>query len=164
MSVGLYTGQTNSTSCQMLKIIFALALLGAFVNLLSPSGGGTTAATTGASPGASRTAPVRNTTRDTATIVANIALTVPSWQLGGFDSIMLANFDIKNNNAFAVKDIEVECTHFAKSGTRIDSNNKTIFDVFAPNTVVKIRKFNMGFIHSQAERTNCSVKSANIAD
>lgn len=80
-----------------------------------------------------------------------------SWKKEGFDNVMMANFTIKNNSNAQIKDIEITCTHFAKSGTRIDSNARTIYDVVPAKSKKLFADFNMGFIHSQAESSACSI-------
>jgi 5-keto 4-deoxyuronate isomerase len=80
-----------------------------------------------------------------------------SWKTGGFDNIMMATFVIRNNNAFAVKDITIKCTHSAESGTEIDSNSRTIYEIIQPKKKRTIRDFNMGFIHNQAKRSRCQI-------
>jgi len=83
-----------------------------------------------------------------------------SWEKGGFDNIMIANFTIKNHLKSAVKDIELTCRHSAASGTKIDSNARTIYDRIEGGAIKRITGFNMGFVHSQAIRSSCSVTSA----
>src|SRR5438128_1059418 len=56
------------------------------------------------------------------------------WNKIGFNNIMEATFTITNNSQYAIKDIAIECTHYAKSGTRIDSNKRTIFDAVDANS------------------------------
>lgn len=51
------------------------------------------------------------------------------WHKGGFDSVMIADFVIKNNSAYSFKDFEIKCTDYAPSGTLIDSNDRTIYDL-----------------------------------
>jgi len=79
------------------------------------------------------------------------------WKRDGFDVIMAANFTIQNANTFPVKDVEVTCKHFANSGTEIDSNTRTIYERVGAGGSYSVRNFNMGFIHSQVKRTECSV-------
>lgn len=79
------------------------------------------------------------------------------WKTDGFGTVMEADFVVSNNNAFAIKDVEVECIHYAKSGSRIDSNKRIIYDTFPPKENKLILKFNMGFIHDQAEKSSCKV-------
>ena len=85
-----------------------------------------------------------------------------TWEKAGFDNIMQGEFKITNGSQYTIKDITIECTHYAKSGTRIDSNKKTIYDTVAAGSTKTFSKFNMGFIHSQANSTNCRLKSVKV--
>ncbi|HEY7640199.1 MAG TPA: hypothetical protein VH814_10775 [Steroidobacteraceae bacterium] len=82
-----------------------------------------------------------------------------NWSKVGFDNVMEATFTVANGSQYPIKDIEVTCNHFAKSGTKIDSNRRTIFDVVPANKKKTFQKFNMGFIHSQVEKSSCEVTS-----
>ena len=64
---------------------------------------------------------------------------------------MEADFTITNSSPYEIKDIEIKCIHYAKSGTRLDSNTRTIYDVIKAGETKKFQNLNMGFIHSQAE-------------
>jgi RNA polymerase subunit RPABC4/transcription elongation factor Spt4 len=81
-----------------------------------------------------------------------------SWTKEGFGSVMEVDFIITNNNDIDVKDIQIECNHFAKSGTEIDSNNRTIYEVVKKGSKRRYPNFNMGFMHSQAVNSSCFVK------
>lgn len=85
-----------------------------------------------------------------------------TWEKVGFDNIMEANFTVTNGNEKEIKDIEISCTHYAKSGTAIDSNNRIIYEIIPANSKKTFKKFNMGFIHSQAEKTGCMITSFKI--
>lgn len=82
------------------------------------------------------------------------------WEKDGFGSVMTASFQIRNNGPKALKDIEIQAIHYAPSGTRIDSNSRTIYEVIQPGETKAFEKFNMGFIHSQADRSEARLKSA----
>jgi hypothetical protein len=75
----------------------------------------------------------------------------------GFGSIMMANFTIKNPTQYSFKDVEIECTHTAPSGTKIDSNTRTIYEVVAPKSTKVIRNMNMGFIRDQVSSSSCGI-------
>ena len=51
------------------------------------------------------------------------------WNIAGFGNVMEADFNITNDGDRDVKDIEITCTHFAKSNTKIDSNTRTIYEI-----------------------------------
>jgi hypothetical protein len=80
-----------------------------------------------------------------------------NWEKTGFDNVMEANFTIANQSKYDIKDIEIKCTHFAKSGTVIDSNSRTIYDIVQARSEKTFDKFNMGFIHSQANSSACEI-------
>ena len=85
-----------------------------------------------------------------------------SWSKDGLGNIMEADFIIKNNSKYQIKDIEITCTHYAKSGTRIDENKRTIYDVVPAKGRKSIKKFNMGFMHTQAEKTSCVITDLKV--
>lgn len=78
--------------------------------------------------------------------------------------ILVVNFTVQNPGAYTVKDLEITCLHAANSGTVIDSNVRTIYEIFNSNSHSKKRfpEFNMGFINSQAARTSCKVTDLTI--
>lgn len=85
------------------------------------------------------------------------------WNKEGFGSVMEANFTVKNDSDYDVKDLEIKCRHFANSGTEIDSNTRTIYEVVKAHSTRKFNKFNMGFIHSQAASSSCGIHDLSLA-
>jgi len=89
----------------------------------------------------------------------NVSLKDYDPRKGGFGSVMLVDFKVANLNPYAVKDFELTCTHYAPSGTVIDSNTRIIYEVIPANDSKKVKDFNMGFIHSQAASSSCEITS-----
>lgn len=89
--------------------------------------------------------------------VLPVEVTDFSWVTGGFGSIMLLNLSIRNNQDYPVKDIVIRCTHYAPSGTQIDENTRTLYERISAHGTISEYKFNMGFVHSQADRSRCRV-------
>lgn len=79
------------------------------------------------------------------------------WKEGG--SLMQGNFVVYNDNDHDIKDVEISCVHFGNSGTEIDRNTRTIYEVIPAGERKGVSGFNMGFIHSQAARSSCSILS-----
>ncbi len=79
------------------------------------------------------------------------------WAKEGFGTVMIADFTITNPTSYTVKDLEVTCTHYANSGTEIDSNSRTIYETVPAKGKKVVRNFSMGFIHSQAARSSCKI-------
>ncbi len=70
---------------------------------------------------------------------------------------METNFIITNNSSHQIKDIEITRTHFAKSGTKIDSKTRIIYDNVSAKSTKLFEKINMRFIHSQAKKIGCKI-------
>lgn len=80
-----------------------------------------------------------------------------SWQKQDIVSVMIADLTVTNESAYDVKDIEITCKHFSKSGTNIDSNSRSIFEIFPAGASRSFEGFNMGFIHDQTYQTGCTI-------
>lgn len=96
--------------------------------------------------------------------ISGIEIVDFKWAKEGFGSIMDASFTIQNNGSTDVKDIEIVCTTFAPSGTKIDSNTRTIYEVVKAGESRTFANFSMGFIHNQADKSVASIKSALIVE
>jgi hypothetical protein len=125
-------------------VFFFMGIIGSAVR-----GGGTGSGTAGSS---------FTSTEDAKSATAPLITLKYSWSKGGFDSVMLADFSIKNASSRSIKDVEIKCRHFAASGTQIDSNTRTIYELIKPNSTKRIPNMNMGFIHSQAKSSSCAVQ------
>jgi len=87
-----------------------------------------------------------------------------TWTKTGFDNIMEATFVVKNDSDYPVKDLEITCRHSANSGTKVDSNTRTIYEIVKSHAKRRFPKFNMGFIHSQATKSSCKITDFAIAE
>ena len=87
--------------------------------------------------------------------LANIRIDGFSSRLDGFGSIMIATFVIYNDNPVPIKNVEVTCVHSANSGTVIDSNRRTVYELIDPRSYFSVRDMNMGFIRSQVAQSDC---------
>jgi hypothetical protein len=79
-----------------------------------------------------------------------------TWSKSEF-GIMTADFTVRNPTQYRIKDLEITCIHSAPSGTRIDENVRKIYEVVSPKSTRHFNDFNMGFIHSQATSSSCSI-------
>lgn len=86
-----------------------------------------------------------------------------TWRKGGFETAMVADFVITNPSPWRVKDLEITCHHYGPSGTKIDTNVRTIYEIVEPKSTKRVNQFNMGFIRSQATRSSCTVTNL-VAD
>jgi len=76
---------------------------------------------------------------------------------------MQANFTLASALPFAVTDVEVVCTHFARSGVEVASARRTIETILPAHGRLEVRDFDMGTIHAQASSSGCRVVSVSPA-
>jgi hypothetical protein len=79
------------------------------------------------------------------------------WRKGGFDSVMIADFQVDNDNPYSVRDIEIRCHVSGESGTVIGWPSKTIYRRIQPHTSTWFMEESMGFISSQAATADCEI-------
>jgi hypothetical protein len=79
------------------------------------------------------------------------------WTTGGFGSVMMANITITNPTLHSVKDMEIRCSTFGASGTKLGDLRQTIYELVKPKSTKKVRQVNMGFIHSQTKTVGCII-------
>jgi hypothetical protein len=84
------------------------------------------------------------------------------WGKTAFETVMEANFVIKNDSPYDVKDITIRCVHYAESGTQLDRNTRTIYDIVRAGSSRRFENFNMGFMHSQAVKSACAIRDLEL--
>lgn len=94
-----------------------------------------------------------------AEVLAKLRVSGFSWEKKGFGSLMSATFVLHNDSPVSVKDIQVKCSHSANSGTVIDSNTRTVYEVVPSRSYHSVVNIDMGFIHSEIVQSKCCVVS-----
>lgn len=92
-----------------------------------------------------------------------IELTNFDWSKGGFDTVMLATFTLKNTAAVDIKDMLVSCRVYGESGTYLSTRTETVYRVVKAKSSRRIKELNMGFIPSEARRASCEITEARAA-
>lgn len=81
-----------------------------------------------------------------------------SGRRAGFGNVFVATFKLKNENPFDVKDVVVECSHQAPSGTDVGRRRETLYRLIKAGASTVAKDINMGFLHQQATRATCGVR------
>lgn len=152
---GAVAKKKTSIVTWIVAVIAGLWLVGFIANVSNESGSGSPSATGTSPPPASRLSPLEQAK-------ASTKLDSFKWKKVGGGSLMQGDFTISNSGVVAVKDIEIVCTHFGPSGTKIDSNKRTIFEIVEAGKTRTFKNFDMGFIHSQAASTGCVINNLGI--
>ena len=78
-----------------------------------------------------------------------------SWEKGGFDTVIIADFKITNNTKKPVKDITVRCGGYTETNTRIDENKRVIYKEIQPGEMITVKDFSMGFVSPNVNTLAC---------
>lgn len=91
-----------------------------------------------------------------------IAIDALKWDRSGFGNVAVASFSIANSNKFSVKDVQVRCKFFAKSGTNIELKDKVVFLTVPAGGRVLVANLNIGFVDQQVDSGQCAATGASI--
>jgi hypothetical protein len=89
------------------------------------------------------------------TPIQKIALDNLKWHRGGFNTVAIASFTLRNDNEFGVKDVIVGCEYHAPSGTRIGVTAAPIYRYIPAHDSITVKDFNFGQVDTQASGMAC---------
>jgi len=79
------------------------------------------------------------------------------WGKVGFGIGYEAEFEIQNRSTYDVKDIVIGTVQIAKSGTILSRDTNTIYRIVDKRDTTKIRRINLGLIHSQTDDVRAGI-------
>ena len=74
-------------------------------------------------------------------------------------NLLYIDATIENKNDNTIKDIDVHCYFYSKSGTLLGNSNKKIYDIVPKNSKKVFKKFKIGLIHSQTNTVSCAISN-----
>ena len=91
-----------------------------------------------------------------------------TWEKGGFGTVMMANFTVRNDSPVDVADLKIHCDHYAANGVVLDQNAGTAYAVVKARSTTRIPNVNMGFLNPQSgnsrtTKTDCEILSLKLA-
>ena len=92
--------------------------------------------------------------------VDGLKISSQSWRRGGLGSKALVTFTLRNDNEYAVKDIELYCSFARGDGSHLTDRTRTIRDAVNMKSRKTFARVHIGFININAERAKCSVVAA----
>jgi hypothetical protein len=92
--------------------------------------------------------------------VDGLRISSQSWRRGGLGSKALITFTLRNDNAYAVGDIELLCSFSRADGSQVTERRQTIHDTVKMKSRKTFARMHIGFINISANRAKCSLLSA----
>ncbi len=83
-----------------------------------------------------------------------------SWRRGGLGSKALVTFTLRNNNDYAVKDIEIACAFNRRDGSHLTDRTRLIPDTVNMKSRRTFARMHVGFVNINASQAKCSPVAA----
>ena len=95
-------------------------------------------------------------------VLSGLKISSQSWRRGGLGSNALVTFTLRNDNDFAVKNIEIACSFTRQDGSHLTDRRRLI-----PDAVVNMKsrktfaRMHIGFVNIYANKAKCTPVAAN---
>lgn len=85
-----------------------------------------------------------------------------SWRRGGLGSNALITFTLRNQNDYAVKDIEIDCAFSRRDGSHLTDRKRVIPDaVVSMKSRKSFARMHIGYVNINANKAKCTPVAAN---
>lgn len=86
-----------------------------------------------------------------------------TWRRGGLGSKALVTFTVRNDNDYAVKDVEIVCAFTRRNGSHLTDRSRVISDMVGIKSRKTFARIPIGFVNVNAEQAKCSLVTARRA-
>jgi hypothetical protein len=100
-------------------------------------------------------------TPEQATPLDGLKISSQSWRRGGLGSNALITFTLRNNNDYAVKDIEISCAFARRDGSHLTDRSRLIPDTVNMKSRKTFARLHVGFVNVNASGAKCALVTAN---
>ena len=95
--------------------------------------------------------------------LSRLRISSQTWRRGGLGSKALVTFTLRNDNDYAVKDIEIVCAFTRHDGTHLTNRSRVVADLVSMKSRKTFARIPVGFVNVNADRANCSLVAARRA-
>ncbi|BBO07022.1 MULTISPECIES: hypothetical protein [Bradyrhizobium] len=86
-----------------------------------------------------------------------------TWRRGGLGSRALVTFTLRNDNDYAVKDVEIVCAFTRRDGSHLTNRSRVLADPVSMKSRKTFAHIPVGFINVNADQAKCSLVAARRA-
>ena len=83
-----------------------------------------------------------------------------TWRRGGLGSKALVTFTVRNDNDYAVKDIEIVCAFTRRDGSHLTDRSRVLADTVGMKSRKTFARVSVGFVNVNADQAKCSLVTA----
>ena len=83
-----------------------------------------------------------------------------TWRRGGLGSKALVTFTVRNDNDYAVKDVEIACAFARRDGSHLTDRSRVLADIVSMKSRKTFARVPVGFVNVNADQAKCSLVTA----
>jgi hypothetical protein len=92
--------------------------------------------------------------------VDRLTISSQSWRRGGLGSNALVTMTLRNDNGYAVKDINIACAFTRPDGSHLTDRSRLVSDVVNMKSRKTLTRLHVGFVNVNAAKAKCSLVAA----
>jgi hypothetical protein len=86
-----------------------------------------------------------------------------TWRRGGLGSKALVTFTLRNDNDYAVRDVEIVCAFARRDGSHLTDRSRVLAETVTMKSRKTFARVPVGFINVNADQAKCSLVAARRA-
>ncbi|MDE5441293.1 hypothetical protein GWG65_07465 [Bradyrhizobium sp. CSA207] len=83
-----------------------------------------------------------------------------TWRRGGLGSKALVTFTLRNDNDYAIRDVEIVCAFMRRDGSRLTERTRVLADTVSMKSRKTFAHVPVGFVNVNADQAKCSLVTA----
>ncbi|MDA9451592.1 MULTISPECIES: hypothetical protein [Bradyrhizobium] len=95
--------------------------------------------------------------------LGRLRISSQTWRRGGLGSRALVTFTLRNDNDYAVKDVEIVCAFTRRDGSHLTNRSRVLADSVSMKSRKTFAHIPVGFINVNADQAKCSLVAAHRA-
>ena len=92
--------------------------------------------------------------------VDGLKISSQSWRRGGLGSNAFVTMTLRNNNEYAVRNIDISCAFMRPDGSHLTDRTRLISDAINMKSRKTFARLHVGFVNVNATRAKCSLLAA----
>lgn len=93
----------------------------------------------------------------------HLRISSQTWRRGGLGSKALVTFTVRNDNDYAVKNVEIVCAFARRDGSHLTDRSRVLADTVSMKSRKTFARVPVGFVNVNADQAKCSVVAARRA-
>jgi hypothetical protein len=118
-----------------------------------------------AAPGdaAAAVSPAADVPASAAAELDRLRISSQTWRRGGLGSKALVTFTLRNDNDYAVRDVEISCAFVRRDGTPLTARSRVLPDTVSMTSRKTFARISVGYVNVNADQAKCSLVAARRA-